>query len=273
MTLLRIAILAAFISTAAATDPGLYCSPGGVLLFGGDPQNCGVCYYKGETATIDLANFHDGEINVAASSQDPSVQCVKFWLKQDGASEFYYYKKEKNAPYSLYGNSGLNFTGGQPLVGQNQQLTVCSFSDTSCSDTIGCTRLNLDVSHSEGECEPWIEFIDVHDATDDSGYYKWINENDELVCLPPSGRVAIQATSCHSGCIDKVYMKLDKHGQSDPVDERTEVDEPFSLYKNRGTYFYGRKLKPGDYTITAVPNDDWYYSLSYNFTLAECDAP
>lgn len=271
MALVRIVTLAALIAAAAATDPGLYCSPGGVLLFGGDPQNCGVCYYDGETAAIDLANFHDGEINAAASSQDPSVQCVKFRLKEDGAGEFYYVNKETNAPYSLYGNSGLDFIGGQPHVGQNQKLKVCSFSDTGCSDEIGCTLVTLDVTHSEGECEPWIDYIDVHDPTDDSGFIKWINEDGELVCLPPSGRVAIQATSCSSGCIDKVYMKLDKHGQGDPVDERTEVNEPFSLYKNRGTDFFGRKLPPGDYTITAVPNDDWSYALSYNFTLADCE--
>jgi len=267
-------LLSTLLSATTAKDPGTNCDPGKVNLFGGNPHDVALCLGDGSYASINLQSYHDDKINVVANplsvTEDP-IKCVKFSLTEDGAGSPYYTKKEKNAAYSMYGNSGLNFFGGKPIVGANQKLTVCSYSNKGCSNEILCIDVTLDVIDEEVPCEPIIDWIDFHDAEDDNGFFDCFGiycSVPDGICIPPSGQLAIQATTRYGGCIDKVHMKLEQDGLI--IKEKTDNNEPFSLYKNSGGDFYGAYLAAGHYTITAVPNDNPNYTVSYDFTLLDC---
>ena len=88
---------------------------------------------------IDLLDFPTCALNIYALVKDGSCgapACVKLTLADQ-------VRKEVEAPYALYGNTGRFIRSGKPALGA-QTLTACAYTDAKCTVGMhGC--LSVDV--------------------------------------------------------------------------------------------------------------------------------
>jgi len=94
---------------------------------------------------IDLAKFPRGKINIKAETFDcprpDNIECVELSFSGDS-------RKERKAPYALYGNRKRHFFEGKPHVGENQELKACTYTDRECLHDETCKSVTLDVVES-----------------------------------------------------------------------------------------------------------------------------
>jgi len=173
-------------------------------------------------------------------------------------------RKEKKAPYSLFGDKRGDFFGDSLPHGSH--------------DIQACTYTNDDCSSGESGCFTWSIFtlscminedIFVFDPETDKCLSKLNSYYPYTVCLPGSGKLTLVAvkTWCESICFDEVHFELIKPDGSKDV--KTEYHEPYSLFGNKGPDLFGTSLEPGTYTIMAWANDAESHKETFEFDIID----
>lgn len=93
---------------------------------------------------IDLKGFPKCELSVIAKTESlPSgcergtIRCVKMELGNYNRTEYF-------PPYTLYSDTGGNFTDRKPPIGF-QTLKACAYTDRNCTQNAACLELEVDI--------------------------------------------------------------------------------------------------------------------------------
>jgi hypothetical protein len=218
------------------------------------------------TEVVDLLDFPTCQLSVQAIvTSEPEgcnrgeVECVKFFL--DGVEA----KKERNAPYSLYGNaaSSGSFSTEKPPIG-TVTLKACTYTNRQCTlgeqgcKTVDVTFLDCDRPTAAPvkacEAENQILGFDLVDAFKPKApiITPFIPPTIDLLNFPKC-ELSILAVGKNNTCgnppIKCVKMSLGTH-------VKKERFAPYSLYGNRGVVVRDEKPDLGPNTLRACTYTD-----------------
>jgi len=212
-------------------------------------------------------NSEHGIINILAKtcSPDDSIKCVKFFLDDKVV------KVEHKEPYTIFGKRGGILP--QSEYGKTTELKACTYTDAECSlGQSGCLTLTGYI----WECNV-DEDIFAFDSETDTCIGQLNALQDDILCLSQSVEIAIVAIDTNvqwfdkplSKCIDDVHIELTKPDGT--KDAGTEYKYPWSLYGNKRLNFYGRRLPPGGYSVSAWANDAEHTKYNWPFKIVPAD--
>ena len=206
---------------------------------------------------IYLGSFSTCELNiVAVTSSTPAgcnqgqIMCVKLQLGND-------VRKERAAPYALYGDVGGNYYSKTPRGGV-QTLKACTYTDSECKmNESGCKEFKVDVDGSS------LYGLLFYSPTFYGGPFEDAPSGDttEMCSLPLSSAIQIQVEA--QRCAKKVDVKLT--GTDGTVYEKKDLSDPFDLYSDGGGTF----AADVDYTFTATPDNNVLKSITGSFKFLE----